>query len=202
MSHWDERFRTGRYPSNPDPDPVLVRYVDTFPAGKALDIACGTGRNAVFLAEQGYAVTGLDQSREGLKIARSNAEDRGVADRCNWIHADALAHEYPQETFDIITVRSFRIYDRLTDVKAALKPDGVLYYQDHLRTAEGVDYGPPTTRRVGTNEILRACLDLTVLHYREFRTGSEDHRGANAQIIARKSSGGTQPHPHRTDIEP
>lgn len=201
MSSWDERFREGRYPRDPDPAPVLQRYVESFPDGRALDIAAGTGRNAVFLAERGYEVDAIDKSREGLKIARENAADRGVEDRCTWIHADALEYAYPEATYDVITARSFRIVDRLTDVKAALAPDGVLYYQDHMRTSEPLDYGPPERRRVGANELLRACLDLTVLHYREFTSGDEGHRGAYAQIVARKSDGHTQPHPHRSLFE-
>jgi len=200
MSSWDERFREGRYPQDPDPAPVLQRYVETFPDGRALDIAAGTGRNAVFLAERGYEVDAVDKSREGLEIARENAASSGVGDRCTWIHADALEYAYPESAYDVITARSFRIMDRLTDVKAALSPGGVLYYQDHMRTEEPLNYGPPDRRRVGSNELLRACLDLTVLHYREFTRGEEGHRGAYAQLIARNSSGHTQPHPHRDGV--
>jgi SAM-dependent methyltransferase len=196
MTTWDERFREGEYPLDPDPAPVLRQYVDSFPDGRALDIATGTGRNAVFLAENGYTVDALDKSREGLRIARENAEKRGVDEHCSWIQGDAFEHAYPEDTYDVITIQSFRILDRLTDVKAALAPDGVIYYQTHLRTSEPVDYGPSERHRVGANELLRACLDLTVLHYREFTTGSEGHRGAYAQVIARNSHGHTQGAPH------
>jgi len=119
---WDERFRRGDYPQDPAPPTVLERHVGTFPDGEALNVATGTGRLSVFLAEEGYDVVGLDQSRVGLKIARENARDRGVGDRCEWIQTDALEFDYPEVAFDLITVRSFRIYDRLTDLKAALKP--------------------------------------------------------------------------------
>lgn len=201
MTSWDERFRERSYPVDPDPAPVLRQYVEAFPDGRALDIATGTGRNAVFLAEEGYTVDGLDKSREGLKIARENAQKRGVNQRCNWIHADAFEYVYPEGTYDVITIRSFQIMERLADIKAALAPGGVLYYQPHLRTAGPLDYGPPDRNRVSANELLRGCLDLTVLHYRELQDGEAGHRGAHAQLIARNSSGHTQPHPHERILE-
>ncbi len=196
MTSWDERFRKGEYPLDPDPAPILQRYVDVFPDGRALDIATGTGRNAVFLAAQGYTVDALDTSREGLTIARENAAKRGIEDRCSWIHADAFEYSYPEAAYDVITIQSFQVIERLTDIKAALAPGGVLYYKAHLRASEPLDYGPSDRHRLGANELLRACLDLNVLHYREYTTGESDHRGAYAQVIARKSTGHTQSLPH------
>lgn len=199
-SVWDERFRSGGYSRNPDPPPVLSQYVETFPDGTALDIATGTGRISVFHAVHGYAVDALDQSREGLEIARQNARDRGVASDIDWIQADALSFPYPAAEYAVITIRSFRIIDRLTDVKAALKPGGVLFYQDHLRTGEPMESGPSDDRqRVGTNELLRACLDLTVIHYKEFT--AKDGSDAYAQIIARKPSGDADPPPARSAFQ-
>ena len=199
MTDWDQRFRAGEYPTDPDPAPLLREYQDDLPTGRALDIATGTGRNAVFLAEAGYDVDALDSSLEGLKIARENARKRGVEDRCNWIQADAFDFDYPPATYDLITIRSFRILDRLPDIKAALAPDGVLYYQMHVRTEDPVDYGPSDHHRVAANELLRAALDLTVLVYREYVTGPPGNRGAYAQLLARNSSGHTQALPHRDD---
>ena len=196
MTDWDERFRTGEYPTDPDPAPVLREYLEWFPDGRALDIATGTGRNAVFLAANGYQVDGIDRSRKGLEIARENARRRGSGENCNWIQADAFDYDYPSGTYDLITIRSFEITDRLPEIKAALTEGGVLYYQPHLKTTEAIDYGPSDDHRVSANELLRACLDLTVLHYREFVTGPADHRGAYAQLIARKSSGEAQSLPH------
>lgn len=77
MPTWDDRFRAGEYPQDPDPSPVLQRFVDTFPAGRALDVATGTGRNALFLASHGYEVDAIDQSRAGLRITRETARVRG-----------------------------------------------------------------------------------------------------------------------------
>lgn len=198
-THWDRRFREGSYSLDPDPPAVLERYIDALPGGRALDIATGTGRLSVFLAEAGYEVDALDQSRAGLEIARDRAAERAVA--VNWIQADATTFEYPESMYELVTVRSFRLLDRLTDVKEALKPGGVLFYQDHVRTPTPMDSGPRDDRqRLASNELLRAGLDLTVLHYTEFETVKDTGKtGAYARLIARKSTGPAQSLPRLVD---
>jgi SAM-dependent methyltransferase len=201
MTTWDERFREGEYPQDPEPSPVLRAHLDTLPRGRALDIATGTGRNAVFLAEAGYGVDAIDQSGEGLRITRERAEDRGVADRLSLTQADAREYDYPVETYDVVTISFFRTLDRLNDIKAALTPGGVLFYQHHLRSPEAT-VGPSGDRyRFRANELLHACLDLTVLHYeaateygREAGDG-DDRVSATATVLARNSNGGTQSYP-------
>lgn len=196
MTSWDDRFREGSYPRDPDPSPVLQQYVETFPEGRALDIATGTGRNALFLADHGYDVTAIDQSREGLRIAQRNASKRGVEANCNWIQADATEFNYPEDEYDVITINYFRTLDRLPDIKAALKPDGILFYQHHLRSTEPVESGPSTDRyRFASNELLRACPDLTVLYYEETIESDDCRTAARTLIIARNSTGGKQMYP-------
>ena len=202
MTTWDERFREGSYPENPDPSPVLERYVESFPGGRALDVATGTGRNALFLAERGYEVDALDRSREGLKIARRNAEAHGVDANVNPIRADATEYEFPESTYDVVTVSFYRTLDRLDDIKEALRPGGVLFYQHHLRSSDPVDAGPSTDRyRFRSNELLRACLDLTVLRYDERRRESDDRTAAEVVLVARDSAGGAQSYPDVGDYE-
>jgi len=196
MSSWDERFRAGEYPTDPDPSPVLRRHVGSFPDGRALDVATGTGRNAVFLAEQGYDVDALDRSRVGLEVARGNAAERGVADRIEWIQADAAAYEFPASAYDVVTVSYYRVVDRLPDVVEALAPGGVVFVEHHLRSTDEVEVGPSGDRhRFGANELLHACLGLTVLY---FETVTEDHdgrRSATTRIVARNSHGTRQSYP-------
>jgi SAM-dependent methyltransferase len=199
MTTWDERFREGDYPQDPAPNPVLRDYVDELPTGRALDVATGTGRNAVFLAESGYDVDAVDQSREGLRITRENAADRGVADRLNLVQADLTDYCFPTERYDLVTISFYRAVDRFPDVKESLVGGGYLFVEHHLRTSDPTDSGPSSDRyRFASNELLYACLDLTVLYYDETTEVRPDgRRRAAARVLARKSSGTRQSYPRR-----
>jgi SAM-dependent methyltransferase len=196
MTTWDERFRTGKYPSDPAPSPVLREYIHEASNQRALDIACGTGRNAVYLAEQGYEVDALEQSVEGLRITRANADKRGVAERINLIQTDVTQFEYPENQYDVVTISFFRTLDRLGDMKAALVPNGLLFYQHHLRSDPPAEVGPSSDQyRFRSNELLQACLDLTVLYYEESSEQREGRLSATVELVARNSHGGSQSYP-------
>lgn len=198
-SKWDERFRTQSYPENPEPSPLLREYVTAIPAGRALDVATGTGRNALFLADVGYTVDAIDQSRVGLKIAREEAARRGTDARTNWIQADMGTVCLPVRRYQVITISFFRCLDRFTDLKAALAPEGYLFVEHHLRSTDPTLGGPSDEQyRFGANELLRACLDLTVLYYDETIEDPPDgDPRATVRVLARKSTGAAQSYPPR-----
>lgn len=194
MTSWDERFRDCEYPQNPDPSPVLDQYLSDIPDRRALDVATGTGRNAVFLADEGYEVDAVDKSREGLRITRENAAERGVETRLNLIQTNIPTHGFPADTYDLITVSFYRVVDRFPDLKEALHDGGYLFVEHHLRSDEATPSGPSDDRyRFEANELLQACLDLTVLHYDAgVEEQSGDARRATARILARNTHGQRQ----------
>lgn len=199
MTNWDERFRRGDYPEDPEPSAVLRRFIDDVPAGRALDVATGTGRNALFLASSGYTVDAIDKSRVGLDVSRETATERGIDDRIDWIQADVPTYGFPTDRYALITISFYRAVDRLPDIKEALAPGGYLFVEHHLRSTEETTSGPSADRyRFAANELLHACLDLTVLYYDETteeRPGGD--RRANARILARNTSGTRQSYPRR-----
>lgn len=199
MTSWDDRYRRGEYPQDPDPSPVLRHYVDAFPDGPTLDVATGTGRNALFLAAAGRTVDAIDRSRVGLRQAEAAAVDRGVNDRVNWIQADVGSYEFPRDRYAAVTISYYRAIDRFTDLKEALLTGGHLFVEHHLRSTEPTPSGPSSDRyRFGANELLHACLDLTVLYYDESTTeNAEGERRANVRVLARKTSGARQAYPER-----
>jgi len=79
MTDWDDRFASGEYPRAPEPSAVLRSDEPAIPDGRALDVAAGTGRNAVYLAEAGYAVEALDASARGSPSSASAPPSAGSA---------------------------------------------------------------------------------------------------------------------------
>ncbi|MFO7927374.1 MAG: class I SAM-dependent methyltransferase [Halobacteriota archaeon] len=197
MTDWDERFESGQYPRDPEPSGLLRRYVDALPAGRALDVATGTGRNAVFLAERGYHVDALDASRVGLETTHGRAAERGVDDRIELVQTDVPTYEFPADTYDLVTISFYRAVDRFADMKESLTEGGVLFVEHHLRTTDSTSSGPSGDRyRFAANELLRSMLDLTVLAYEERTEARPDGRNAAiARVVARNTSGQRQSYP-------
>ena len=69
MADWNERYSRGEHIIK-EPMPLLVRVASQLPPGRALDLACGAGRHAIFLASRGWQVTAVDASPVGIKLAR------------------------------------------------------------------------------------------------------------------------------------
>src|SRR4051812_6310951 len=76
---WDQRYSAAGDVYGTEPNDFLAAHVDAIPAGPVLELGCGEGRNAVFLAGRGYEVTAVDQSAAGLRKAERLAVDRGVS---------------------------------------------------------------------------------------------------------------------------
>jgi len=192
---WNEKYSTDEEFELPDdPIPELERRIDTLPMGRALDVATGTGRNARFLAAEGYDVDAVDVSDEALDRAAAAAEREGIG--VNWIRSDIGDFEFEAGAYDVITVSFFAALDRLPDLLAALAPGGVLVYEHHLRSSDPIEIGPSDRYRYPSNHLLHACLDLTVLHYEErTRLDDEGRTQAVATLVGRRSTGGSQSYP-------
>jgi 2-polyprenyl-3-methyl-5-hydroxy-6-metoxy-1,4-benzoquinol methylase len=119
---------------NREPNALLVETVSDVPPGKALDIAMGEGRNAVWLATQGWDVTGFDISDEGLSLAEAQAAKAGVA--IQTVNAKSEDFDYGRERWDLI-VLSYAFTpipdaDYVERLRNSLKPGGLLVYE-HFR---------------------------------------------------------------------
>ena len=99
---WDERYRVDELIWKAEPNRFLVEEAAGLAPGRALDLACGEGRNALWLAERGWQVTAVDFSSVGLEKARRLASERGL--ELVLVEADVLEWEPPAASFDLVIV--------------------------------------------------------------------------------------------------
>ena len=147
---WDEMYRSRDQVFSGAPNGVLVAEVTGLPPGQALDVGCGEGADALWLARRGWQVTAVDISRAALQRAASAATD--VADRVAWARADLNSAPPPAAAFDLVSVHYFPLLRRpghtaLRGLLDAVAPGGTLLFATHHpddltpRPEEGFDPG-------------------------------------------------------------
>ena len=144
---WNRRWAGERANAATTPSAFLIAETETLPPGRALDLACGAGRNAVWLARRGWRVTGVDFSDVALQAARGLAASAGVD--VEWIEADAATWPAESRAYDLVAVMYLQLpaaerRAALARAAAAVRPGGTLLVVGHdlLNLTEGV--GGPT----------------------------------------------------------
>ena len=188
---WDERFRTGDH-AGTEPDAflaVLDEYRSLLPeSGRALDVACGAGRNAVWLAQKHWSVTGCDISLEGLRKARELAVERGAT--LDLVCAD-LENAPPFCTqspglFDLVVCFFFLERSLFPFFKAALKPGGLIVYKTYTLGQKRIGDRPMhRAYLLKPQELRHAFQDFRILYYQELIGDRKV-----AQMIAQKRADG------------
>ena len=136
---WDARYAESHRIWSGRPNVVLQREVSNLAPGRALDLGCGEGADAVWLAQRGWQVTAVDISGVALHRAAEHARDAGVADRIDWQHRD-LAASFPDGTYDLVSAQFLHSWGDMPREKilrsaaAAVAPGGTLLIEGHLDT--------------------------------------------------------------------
>ena len=143
---FDARYAAAELVWSAEPNRFLVAEVSDLAPGRALDVACGEGRNAIWLAERGWDVTGADFSPTALDKARRLADGRGVTVR--WLLADAVTDPVEPAAFDLVAVFYLQLpsEQRRTAFAAAahaVAPGGTLVVVGHDTTNLTGGWGGP-----------------------------------------------------------
>ncbi len=185
--HWNQKYRESPG-SWLEPDPFLLRafseYIrPLFPAaGHALDLAGGAGRNAIWLAKQGWEVTLIDIAEAGVEQARENAG--ALTSRIQFVIADLTGFRASQTQFDV--VMAFFYLDRriFPEIVKAVRPAGLLIYKTLTHAQLELPGGPKDPAHLlEEGELPRLVDGLEVLHYRE-----QIAEKATAELVARKNA--------------
>lgn len=158
---WDERHRAGDFEGE-GPNPTLVNGVHGLTVGSALELASGSGTNAVWLATQGWSTTAVDWSPVGLGNGRAKADAAGV--EVEWLDRDLFAWTPPAGTYDLVVIVYLHVPPDergpiYTAAAAAVAPGGHLLIigHDRINATEGAG-GPPDSVRLFTADEIAAEL--------------------------------------------
>lgn len=163
---WEDRYSDASAETSGRPSTVLVRYAEARKPGRALELGCGKGDDAVWLARRGWTVTAVDVSATVLGIARANAERAGVAGRITFARHD-LSQSFPEGEFDMVCAMflespvEFGRANALRRAASAILPGGLLLVATH-GSAPPWRSGNPDHVFVTADEVLAGiALDLS-----------------------------------------
>jgi SAM-dependent methyltransferase len=146
QAEWDKRYAAQEQLWSGQPNGALVAEVAGLTPGRVLDVGCGEGADAVWLARGGWDVTALEVSGVALERAAGHARDAGVAVR--WVHAALVEAQLPTASFDLVSAQYpalLRTPDAAAEraLLAAVAPGGVLLLVHHagMDTQEVHDSG-------------------------------------------------------------
>jgi SAM-dependent methyltransferase len=184
---WDKRFERKEFALGKEPNPFLKRHIHLLPEGKALDMATGEGRNAVFLAQHGFEVDAVDISEKGLKKARKLAREKGV--KVNALLVDLDRYPIERDRYDLIANFYFLKRRLIPGIRKGLKKGGKVIFETYLLEHRTLATEGPKQAKyfLKPNELLGFFKTFRILFYREgiFKEGGR--RKAVASLIAEKT---------------
>lgn len=166
QQQWNQRYRNDNPVDTPSPAFVLTENAHLLPErGNALDLACGLGGNALFMAKRGLQVVAWDYSRVAIEQLNQLAEHQKVSLQAEV--RDVVMDPPEGQSFDVIAVSHFLDRSIISDLINTLKPGGLLFYQTFVQEKVN-DTGPGNPDfLLKPNELLELFSSLRKLVYRE-----------------------------------
>lgn len=195
-ARWDERYADPDYLWDVGPNHFVEALLADAQPGLAIDLAAGEGRNAVWLAQQGWQAIAVDFSEAGLEKARQLAARRGVADRITTVAADALTYQ-PEAPVDLVVIAYLQlpaamVRTVLEHAATWLQPDGRVFIVAHDRSNHEHGYGGPPMPEVlyDLDDTVAALSELEIeraeVAERQVETDDGPRTALDTLVIARR----------------
>jgi tellurite methyltransferase len=177
IEEWNERYRTGETEEG-SPTPVVARAAALSSPGRALDLACGAGRNALFLARNGWTVVALDGAAEAIRILKEKTAEYGLAIEAAVADLERDPIPYPDESFELVVITHYLQRDLFPRAASLLTAGGLCAVA--IRLADASAGARKHRYRLKPGELRQLFDGWKVVDYRE-----ED---GIAEIIARRAA--------------
>ncbi len=181
---WNRRYKEGFYSGAIEPHTLLKQFWPTIPGRRVADIAMGNGRDALFLSEKGFFVTGLEGSIEAIKISK---ETMALKNLFMWpVLGDAKALPYRKNSFDCVIIFYFLQREAIDETKALLKKGGIFIYETYLKRQNDIDRPRNPAHLLDDGELIGYFSGFELLFYEEIIENSGGKKRAVARAVGRK----------------
>jgi tellurite methyltransferase len=185
MPDWDERYRRGEYTTE-EPTPLLPRAIQNLKPGRALDVACGTGRHAIFLAGRGWDVTAVDSSQVGIEILQRRAREAGITIDARVADLEQSEFQIEAAAYDLICVFYYLQRDLFPAIRAGVQKGGAVVAAIHLNDKKPEAHPRNPDFLLEPGELRAEFRDWEIQYYHEAESDEGGHNHDTAQLIARK----------------
>jgi SAM-dependent methyltransferase len=182
---WNERYRSrARVAEDFEaaPTPLLAKTIQDLAPGRALDLACGTGRNALWLANQGWAVTAVDGSAAAIEVLRSRAGEQGLSIDATVADLEKGDYWIDRERWDLIAICYYLQIDLFLAAKQSVAPGGIVLAIVHVHEPGEAS----SSHCLRTGELETYFSGWEILHSFEGQPSDPTHRRRVAEIVARR----------------
>lgn len=185
-SRWDRQHAES---SGPEEASTLLQRVLTgehwqILPGRALDIACGKGRNALYLAALGFDVTAIDVSPVALDAGRRRAAERSLC--VTWMEVDLERDSLPGSEYDVVVNVNYLQRALIPNIKTAMKSGGWVIFETYLIDQRQLGHPMNLDYLLAHNELLDSFSDFRVLFYREGKFADGREASFRAGLLAQK----------------
>jgi SAM-dependent methyltransferase len=150
-----------------------------------LDIACGTGRNSLYLAELGFEVAAVDISAVAMDEGRKRAESKQL--RIDWRQSDLEVVQLEEAAFELVVNFNYLQRSLIPQIERAVKVGGYVIFETYLIDQKEIGHPKNPDYLLGHNELLEQFRDFRVLYYREGKFTDGDEASYRAGILAQRT---------------
>ena len=182
IAGWERMYHSGERGSEDAPTQLLLETTPGLQPGTAVDLACGTGRNALYLAEHGWTVTAIDGAETAVRVLHRRAADRHLTITARVADLTSPEFSLPEDAFDLVVIAYYLQRDLFPKVKSAVRCGGLVLAIAH--TPEAGEQ--PSPKRAAPGEMRRTFSGWKILHDYEGPSRDPAHKRPVAEIVAQR----------------